>query len=218
MNFVISVIHAVADPVSAATFLCNALGFKNTCQSTEAIIVENGAIALRLVPDNTEPQGNGSCLNLELQTRNMAQATAELLMLPDVSLIAQPVAVNPARVESRLQGPQGILITLVQEFNEDELGIIPPLPASLIWNEDAEDCIRQMLRLIPVSFRESARIRITERAEMLSAEEAEITVTMHFAVQALADVTPLFQHPMLMSALQQRGIDPSGYFDRGTVS
>ena len=218
MNFVISVIHAVADPVSAAAFLCEALGFKNTCQSTEAVIVENGAIALRLVPDNIARQGDVGCLNLELQTRNMAQATSELLLLPDVMLIAQPVAVNPARVESRLQGPQGILITLVQEFNEDELGIIPPLPTSLIWNEDAEDCIRQMLRLIPVSFRESARIRITERAEILAAEDAEITVTINYAVQALADITPLFQHPMLMSALRQRGIDPSGYFSKGTVS
>lgn len=217
MNFVISVIHSVADPILAATFLCDALGFKSTCQSTEAILVENGAIAVRLVPNKAAGQGEGPCLNLELHTRNMAQATAELLVLPDVILVAQPVAVNPARVESRLQGPQGILITLVQEFNEDELGIVPPLPTSLIWNEDAEDCIRQMLRLIPVSFRDSARIRITERAEMLAAEDASITVNIDCAVQALADITPLFQHPVLMSALLQRGIDPSGYFNNRLV-
>jgi len=216
MNFVISVIHAVADPVSAATFLCDALGFKNTCQSSDAVIVENGAIAVRLVPDETlKPAG---CLNLELQTRNMAQATSELLARSDVSLIASPVAVNPARVESLLQGPQGIQITLAQEFDEDELGIIPLLPVSLHWDEQAEDCIRQILRLIPVGFRDSARMRITERAEMLAAEDAEITVAINYAVQALADVTPLFQHPVLISALQQRGIDPSGYFNKRTAS
>lgn len=210
MNFVISVIHSVADLAEAATFLCDALDFQCKYQSAEALVVENGAITVRLVPGKESEQG---CLNLELQTRNLAQITAELLSLPDVTLIVQPVAITPERVESRLQGPYGIIITLVQEFNEDELGVIPPLPTSLIWNEDADDCIRQMLRLIPISFREAARVRITERAEMLAAEDASITVNIDCALQALADVTPLFQHPVLMSALLQCGIEPSGYFN-----
>ncbi|MGZ4980495.1 MAG: hypothetical protein ACXWE4_04320 [Methylobacter sp.] len=212
MNYVVSVIHGVADLAGAAEFLCGILGFQQKQTSPDAIIVENGAIAIRLIPriDSDSPRES---LALELQTQDMNGALVELLTHCGINLLSQDLAfIGQERVQTHLQAPHGINITLVQEFNEDQLGIMLPLPTSLIWEEDAESCIKKMLKLVPISFRQPARLRVTERAEMLAGEDASINVSLDTALRALADVTPLFQRPVLMSALQQEGIDPSRYF------
>lgn len=211
MDFVTTIIHPVANPIAAAAFLCNTLGFQKKSSSTDALVVDNGSVAVRLVLRPALEQG---VLNVELHTQNLGDATTTLLALPAVTLLQARIAIGNTRLESRLQGPHGIIITVAQEFTEDELDILPPLPTSLIWDGQAESCIRQILRLIPIDFRDGARLRITEKAEMLAGENAAITVTLDNALQALADITPHFQHPLLLSALQQQGIDASGHFQR----
>lgn len=209
MDFVISVIHPVKDVPNAAAFLCTTLGFVLKDQAETALMLENGAVALRLVPLEGLPP---SCLNLELHSQNLPQTTDTLLALPEVSLIAGPIAMGLTRIESRLQGPHGIIITLVQNFNEDQLDILPDLSTSLIWDGAAESCVKQMLRWVPIGFRDAARVRATEQAEMLAAGQASIIVALEHAVQALAETTPTFQHPALLSALQELGIDPGQHF------
>jgi hypothetical protein len=214
MDFVISIIYWVADPFAAAAFLCNHLGFQQKQSSDHGIVVDNRAVAIRLTRLSVQ---NQEALNLELQSQNLGKTTEALLKLPNVSLIGGKISVGGTRVENRLQGPHGIIITVSQEFNEDQLGVMPPLPASLIWDEKAENAIRQLLRFTPVHFRDVARIRITEQAEMLAAAQASITVNLDYALQALAELTPHFQHPLLISALQQMEIEPTAHFQR-TVS
>jgi hypothetical protein len=210
MDFVISVIHPVADFAEAKAFLCDTLGFQCKQATAEAVIVDNGSLAVRLVPVKDTVQGN---LHLELHSQNRELTTDTLLSLPNVSLITRDIAIGPQRLESHFQGPQGIVIIVAQEYSEDELDIMPPLPMSLLWDDDAEQCVKQMLRLTPLGFRAAARTRITEQAEMLAGEEAAITVTIANAVRALAEVTPAFQHPALVSALQQHGIEPAPHFN-----
>jgi hypothetical protein len=69
-----------------------------------------------------------------------------------------------------------------------------------------------MLKLVPIGFRQAARTRVTERAEMLAGEAGQILVNLDNAVRALAATTPVFQQSALVSALQQEGIDTLPYF------
>lgn len=211
MRFITSVIHKVEDINAATIFFCTSLGFGVKDRSNGWAIIENGAIEIRLMADANKASG---CLNLELQTKQHEEDTKELLSHLGVSLIAEKLSDSLDRVENRLQCPHGLVISLIREFNEDELGIIPPLPISLDWEVDAEECIKQIIRVVPLSFRQSARTRITEKAEMLTAGKGSITVDLDCAVQALAEATPHFQHPALEAGLLERGIDSRGHFVR----
>jgi len=212
VNFVVGLIHRVADLAASTAFLCDALSFKQKSTTENVIIVENGAIAIRLIADG-ETSLPSNAITLELHTQNMAEILAQLLSRPDISLLHQMDTLDrQQRVETLLHTTYGINIMLVQEFNEDQLDIIPPLPTSLIWQDDAEACIKKMLTLVPITFRDVARTRVTERAEMLAGEEASITVTLDNALHALTETTPLFQHPILIATLQQDGIDTTLYF------
>ena len=214
MRFITSIIHKVEEITTATTYFCTSLGFDIKNQSTSWTIIENGAIEIRLVAAEDAKDASNR-LNLELQTKQQAEDTKELLSHPGVSLIGKRISENPDRIENRFQCPHGLVISLIREFNEDELGIIPPLPTSLDWGADAEECIKQILRVVPLSFRQLARTRITEKAEMLTARKGSISVNIDCAVQALAEATPHFQHPALEAGLLERGIDPLGHFVRG---
>ncbi len=211
MNFTTAVIHRVDDLFTAASFLTDVMGFNQQSITADGTLVENGALAIRLVQID-DAQHSVGLLHLEMQTNDINQAASELLDRPDIQLIQQLIEISQQRTETHLQGPHGIIIILAQEFNEDDLGIIPPLPTSLDWQQDAEDCVKQILLQVPIGFRQGARTRITERAEMLVAEYGLISVDVDRAVLALAQVTPIFQHKGIETALKERGIDPGDLF------
>jgi hypothetical protein len=178
-------------------------------QGNNGILLENGAVSVRLVHQTYD---TANLLHLELYSRQLHEDAQALLTVLGISVISENVRINPARLETRLQAPHHVIIILFQEFTEDDLGVLPDLPISLDWDEAAIVCIQQLLTLVPLDFRQPARRRVTERAEVLAAEQGEITVDVNFAVQALAETTPHFQHPTLVAALRERGIDGSQHF------
>ncbi|MCK4842046.1 MAG: hypothetical protein KAT04_09195 [Methylococcales bacterium] len=213
MDFTVAVIHQVNKLSDAMCFFDTVLGFDQQTPTEDGELVENGALAIRLV-QTTDAQTVMQSLNLEMQTKDITETTVKLLTLPEIQLIEERVEISQHRVETRLQAPHNVIITLAQEFNEDDLGILLPLPTSLDWQQQAEDCIKQMLLQVPIGFRKAARTRVTERAEMLIAEQGLITVDIDSAVKALAQVTPIFQHQGLEIALKERGIDPGDFFQQ----
>ena len=210
MRFVTAIIHVVENLEAAGAFFCTALGFSySQNQGNRGVLLENGSVTLRLI-DNLNLVSKS--LNLELYSQQLDDDVQALLDFPAVSLISEKIQINPYRQEIQLQAPHSVTITLFQEFDEDDLGILLPLPISLDWQPQALDCIQQLLTYVPIDFRQLARTLVTERAEVLAAEQGEITVELKTAVQALAETTPHFQHPALVAALRERGIDPSRHF------
>ncbi len=211
MRFVTAIIHRVTQLTTASDFFCNGLGFYTKTQSSTSTwqVLENGSVTIRLTTESNIPVG---ILHLEVYCQDLAQQTAALLDFADTQLIIPAFLSTPSRLETHIQAPHNILIILVKEFNEDELGILPELPTCLEWETQAVTCIQQLLRMTPLAFRDLARQRITEHAELLAAERGEISVDLSCAVQALAQVTPVFQHPTLVAQLQERHIDPGDYF------
>ena len=210
MGFITAIVHQVENLSSARDFFCTALGFYPAQnQGNHGISLENGAVTVHLVSSASVIP---TSLALELYSKQLDEDCQAILAFSGVSLISEKIQINPYRLETRLQTPHGLLIILYREFNEDEVGIMPPLPISLDWEQPAVDCVQQLLTYIPIDFRQLARTRITERAEELIAEQGEISVTLTIAVQALAETTPHFQHPTLVTALHERGIDPAQHF------
>lgn len=210
MRFITSVIHKVEDITAATDFFCTALEFQQQEVVLNGVVIDNGAVSIRLLAtDYEEPAG---FLNLECRVNRLAEETKELLLFPGIKLIADSIQVNQQRIESHFQCPHGLSLVLCKKLNEDDLDILPLLPISLDWSVEAEECIRQVLRVVPLDFRQLARERVTEQAEMLAGEQGLISVDLDFAIQALAKATPLFQHSALKDALLARGVDPGNYF------
>lgn len=212
MNYTVSVVHSVDDLNGAVNFLCHVMGFQQKDAASSAIIVDNGVITIRLIENAL--QTTGRVLTLEFQTQDFNRTLLQLIDIDGIGLIRQDVpSEKQERIEALLQAPFGFNILLSQEFDEDQLDVMPALPSQLDWDEDADLCVRKMLRQVPVTFRQSARIRVTERAEMLAGEIGSITVTLDSGLRALAQTTPLFQRESLMEALSLEGIDPANYFE-----
>ena len=211
MNFVVSVIHAVAQLDQAAAFFAQVLDFKELDRGEDWIAMENGALAVRLVTTTAARREAGE-LELEMSTQDVQEAATEFLQQKNIQLLTDTTWVSPEREEMRLRAPHGIVITLSRIYDEDELGVLPDLPTSLDWDEDAECCIKRLLRFVPVNFRHPARRRSTERAEMLAVSEGNIAVDKATALRGLVQSTPGFQHQRLRQELLREGIDPDPLF------
>lgn len=209
MRFVTAIVHYVENLATARDFFCHGLGFYASSQRNDyGVLLENGAVSVRLLEGKTTSYP----LNLEIYSQQLDEDCTALLAFSNVSLFSKKKQVHLYRLEICLQAPHNLKITLFQELNEDDLGILPTLPLSLDWEQPAIECVQQLLTYIPLDFRQLARQRIIERAEMLAAEQGEISVILENAVQALAETTPYFQHATLVTALQERGINPQNYF------
>lgn len=210
MNFVLSVIHPVDDVEQAAHFFEHTLGFHERSVTHDGVQLGNGALTVRLVPC-TGPRVPG-VLEIEMETRDLQEATAQLRAAGTLRVLQGEAWVTPERMEMRCQGPYGVCVTLARTFNEDELGILPELPVQLTWAPEADACLKQILRFVPVAFRGIARRRVTERAEQLTLAAGKRVVEQPLALRALVQSTPAFQHQRLQEELRSAGIDPEPLF------
>lgn len=211
MSFAFAVIHAVDDVEQAIAFFRDVLAFQERDRGSDWAQVENGALTVRLVAANRFARAPND-LELDLATPNIPAAIAALLEQEGLELLMTATWVSPERMEARLRTPYRVVLTLSRTFDEDALGILPDLPTSLVWTEDAVASTQRLLRLVPVSFREQSRRRVTECAETLAIAAGGVTVDRDTALRALVMSTPAFQREGLRAALREEGIDPDPLF------
>jgi hypothetical protein len=212
VNFVLGVVHRVEHPVEAARCLSETLGFNRVETDGDFQVVENGALTIRLVPSD-QPQG---WLELDAASEDLSESMGQYLPLgwhPDESG-KEPHWATPTREELRLLGPHRFALTLFREYSEDELGILPELPTSIPWEEDADQLVRELLRIVPLAFRDSARERIVKAVETDVLVAGQLCVTRGPAVRAMVRVTPDFQHHSLREEIEQRGLEWLDYLPR----
>jgi hypothetical protein len=208
VNYVISVIHKVADLTQAENFLIDQLGFKSTAAGDGWVELDNGALGVKLlqsdVADCSELNFNISCSDFE--------DTLEKYQKQGFKLVSQPFWSAASVQQAYLRGPHHLHLTIFREYDEDELDILPELPTSIDWSADARKMIRQLLKSVPVSFRELARVRVTDTAESNTIVAGETEVSLPLALQSMVQVTPGFQHEGLKAEMNKNGIDPEDYF------
>ena len=208
MRFVADVVHNVRNLEQVLDLLVQGLDFQVESQRDQTCVLNNGAITIRLTCDNSLDQG---VLHLSMETNDLAESCDYLTGLQFTAL-AEEHWVSVYRKELPMQGPHGIHITLARNYNEDELGIVPDLPMSLEWREEAESIIKKLLALVPISFRDSARCKITQKAEADTIVEGETIVGLDSAMKAIVYCTPAFRMQELRENMDKLGIDTSLYF------
>jgi len=136
VSFAFAVIHAVDDVEQAAAFFRDVLDFREHSRGSGWAQVENGALTVRLVAADRFARAP-SDLELDLATPDVSAASAALLKREGLEPLMAPTWVSADRMEARLRAPHRVVLTLSRIFDEDALGILPELPTSLVWTEDA---------------------------------------------------------------------------------
>ncbi len=204
MQFAIATYLNIRNPETAASFLEDALDFKIAYKAGYGWWAENGAVTIILQESTTDNA------TIEVQCTHIEKDSACLLQRPDVQALTD-IQQNQNRVEQQLICDCGILLRLSKVLNEDEMGELLPLPSSLPWDNKTDEITRRILRIAPLSFREKARERVTQRAEYIAVESGSLMVQEAHAMQAFVDITLDFQHQTLFDAMQQESIDASTY-------
>lgn len=211
----LAVIHPVADPEATGAVLVGVLGFRVRSRDERGSIwVDNGALALRLVP-GAGPRGEPPerTLELEVETEDLDGAVETLRRKGEVFEADAERRVANDRIERLVRLEGGVTVRLVRILTEDDLGHLPPLPANLVWEERSDLLVRRVLREVPLAFRQAARERATGRAEAVALREGRVEVDEASAVRGLVEATPEFQHERLQRALEDEGIEVSPFLE-----
>jgi len=213
MHLNTSVRFLVADPSAVAGFLAEVLDFE-VAERGESWWANNGAISIVLEPGDSPPPV------LCLQTNDLEGDCKELLSRQDIQQAPASSPNGPANVPERparlLKCACGLQLILFQERNEDEQNLLVELPASLPWDPAADLLTRELLRLVPVWVRNSARKRVTGHAEYLAVESGTLEVAYDLALRAFVDCTLPSQLEALFAELTSRGIDTQPFEKNGT--
>ena len=204
MQFAVATYLNTADSKITAKFLKDALNFYIEYRSGYGWWVENGAITIIL------QEGSANNPSIEVQCTHIETDSELLLQRPDIQA-ATPIEQHHSRIEQQLLCDCGITLRLSKVLNEDEMGELISLPSSLPWDSKTDACTRRILRIAPLSFREKARERVTQRAEYIAVEAGSLMVQEAHAMQAFVEITLDFQYQALFDAMQQEGIHATTY-------
>lgn len=200
MSDVIAVVHRVADVVAAAAFFERVLWMTRVDDGR----LSSGALELRLLPLGELAQQ--PTIELEVSTASARECAVTLLQEPDACVLPEPSRSGPERIEIVVRMRHGVVVRVVQTFDEDELGVLPPLPTALEWRPDAMLLVQTTLRVVPLAFRDLARKRMTERAEYEACAAGLVEVDIGSAVRGMVAATPVFQQAVLREALAKADV------------
>jgi len=217
--YAVAMVVRVSDPGRTADVLEGALGFQRQEGGPgEGAVLDNGAIALRLEPRagrSRQLEGGSSGVELQVETDDLDGALDTLSHRATVLRRGPDRRPAENRIVREIELAGEVTVHLVRSLTEDDLGILPPLPASLVWREESDGLVRRVLRSVPLTFREAARSRVTRRAESIALEAGFVEVGLLPAVRGLAEATPAFQHATLRKALDDEGIDATELLEGG---
>jgi hypothetical protein len=207
----LALIHRVADPERTGSVLTGALGFLVQERGEDgSVVVDNGALRLRLARregSSGEPPEPEEPLELEAETEDLDGAVETLRHRAEVLDPGEEHRPTADRIERRVLLAEGLAVRLVRILTEDDLGVLPPLPATLAWEEASDLLVRRVLRSVPPVFRPAARKRVTRRAEAVALGGGAGEVGLESAVRGLVEATPSFQHKRLLETLEAEGVE-----------
>ena len=205
MNFATSVIHVVSNIEDAATLLAR-FGFNHEESGPGYALLSNGSMAIRLVDDAAAISGT---LNLDVRSTALTEDKERLVNDEGFTVLREIHFPHTHRTECTLAAPYNIHITLSRRLTEDDLGDLPSLSNTIAWDDNATLTAQQLIRMVPVDFREHARKRMVQTAEQYCAEAEAASVNLDMAVRAVIKISPKFQRKHIYSWLHAEGIEAS---------
>ncbi len=112
-------------------------------------------------------------------------------------------------LEGSVVDPDGHSLCIWRPLSEDEFETVPELPKALVWTEDADALLKQLLRAVPALFRSLARRKVVRVVEMLA--ESAHHVTREEVIRGYILASPKVTRARNRKPLQDAGIDIDRY-------
>jgi len=208
MNYARAFIFYVKDLQEIQSVLVNALEFTVTERNEISCRLENGALCIRLLKS---AENTRQILTLDISSSDIAASIAYYQQYGFTQL-GGTQWLSATREEVTMQSSVPVCLVIARDYNEDELGVMPPLQTSLEWHDDALLLAQRLIKTIPVGFRDNARHKIIELAEADTIVAGQIEVDQQLAIRAIIKVTPDFQHDALKDEIVNNGLAVKDFF------
>lgn len=186
------------NPEKSYALLTEILGFE-ALQAGNHSSVSNGSLTLHLARGECPAMLTLQCSSIQSDAQNLIQHL-NIHQRTDITRYQNTL-------EQHLYCDEGITLILSQPLSEDDTGELPPLPTTLVWQDERVSQAQHILKATPLAFRDRARINMTQHAEYLAIEAGELEIQQTHIMQAFVAITPPFQHQTLYEAMKAQGVD-----------
>lgn len=118
MNVILAILHTVDDLDAAVDFMVNGLAFDVVEEGENAKLLDNGMLSVRLIRSDSTSR-LATRLELEINTADIHAAMDALLQYDEVYTLNSVHRGCMGQLEVSLQGPHGLVLTLVEAATED---------------------------------------------------------------------------------------------------
>ena len=161
---------AVSDIARARRLYVDTLGFTPAAEWPGAIDLDAGGTVLLRLIESARPEQRGA---LRIRVASV-EATLAALQQAGCALAHAPMRTDAAELQASLRDPDGHGLTVWRALSEDEYEAPPELPKQLIWDDDADALLKQLLRSVPTLFRSLARRKVTRVVEELAGSHGRV--------------------------------------------
>ena len=197
----------VSDLDQARRFYCEALGFPIKTEGEGWLDLDAATAAIRLI----ETTDRGQIAKLRIEAPNVDAAVKRLLQAGAVQ-VYEPQRTEQLTIEGAVRDKDGNRITVWRNLSEDEYGFDPELPKELVWEPEAEELLKSLLRAVPALFRALARRKVVKEAEARVGPSKRINRDLAIRAYISAQSPP--NRGRLIEPLQKHGINPDDYRDK----
>ena len=194
----------VSDLGRARRFYVDALGFASRSEGAGWVDLESGGAKLRLV-ETRRPE---HLVALRVQSPTV-EAGLDYLVERGAKLLYRAMRTPEHELVGAVRDPDGNSVYLWRELSEDEYEIVPELPKQLVWQADAEELLKSLLKRVPVLFRALARRRVVAVTEELA--ESTRVVTREEVIRGFILASPKVTRERNRKPLIEHGIDVARY-------
>lgn len=196
----------VKDMRRSTRFFCEGLGFSIKGQGEGWVDLDASTMLVRLI----ETKRPDRVVRLRFECSDVNE-DVQAVINAGGRLIYEPARTESLTIESTLNDPDGHIILIWRNLTEDEYGFDPELPTEMVWEADAEDLLKSLLKAVPALFRGLARRKIVAEAERRAGLKKRVDRDLMIRSFISAQAPP--NRKRLHAPLRDHGINPADYQD-----
>ncbi|MDH5671242.1 MAG: VOC family protein [Myxococcales bacterium] len=196
----------VSDLARALPIYRDGLGFAVKAEGEGWVDLDAATAVIRLVETSDKSQ----VAKLRIEAPDVPAGVARLLEA-GARLVYEPNRTEQLTIEGAVLDADGNRLTIWRNLSEDEYGFDPELPKELVWEPEAEQLLKSLLRAVPALFRALARRKVVKEAEARVGPSGRIDRDLAIRSYISAQAPP--NRVRLYEPLREHGIDPEDYRD-----
>lgn len=195
-------VHSLA---RARSIYVDVLGFEERTSGSGTIELDAGGTVLLRLVETPRPEPR---MHLRLMAPDIDVAVLALVR-GGCTVIQKSARAPDMTLAASVCDPDGHTLTVWRALTEDEFDVVPELPKTLVWNDDADALLKQLLKGVPSLFRGLARRKVARVVEEFAAGHS--VVTREDVIRGFIRASPKVTRGRNRGPLLDAGVDVDRY-------